>query len=153
MNNKKSWKEILFAEPLEPRSIDEIQQALKRGENIDIDYDAAARKAARLYIEAAQKNKKIGRILGRLAHISISLNRYLKKGNRDMIWQDWFLDLLEYLDYVLKKENPEIDEEIDKLGLTGFQHGWAVQAAIGFLKEENYFDEYYFPRTREEIWA
>lgn len=138
----KSWKDRLFSEPLEPPKLtaEEAFEAGKRGEFSG--YDAAARKCARLLYEAAQQNCKIGYVLGKMSEIGNRVSRYFRKGstNHHQVWQSWFLDMDSYLSYVLEKELPQINKAIGDVGPTGFMWGWSVQAAIGALKEDEYFD-------------
>jgi hypothetical protein len=139
----KKWKEILWKEPLEPPKLtpEEVFEAVKKEDFSG--YDAAARKCARLLYEAAQKNCKIGYVLGKMSEISEKVSRFFKKGSTQhhQLWQDWFLDMDDFLSYALEKETPEIQKAIDDVGPTGFMWGWAVQAAIGALKEDGYYDE------------
>jgi hypothetical protein len=58
-----------------------------------------------------------------------------------------FLDMLSFLDYVMGKEVPDKDKEIESIGLSMFQGGWAVQAAANALAEEGLIDEYGWPKT------
>lgn len=145
--DEKSWKEMLFGEPLEPPKLtpEEAFEAGKRGDLSG--YDAAGRKCARLIYEVAQKNCKVGCVLGKLSKISKNVGRYLKEETaHHQVWQDWFLDMDGYLSYVFEKEAPEIQKMIDEVGPTGFMWGWAVQAAIGALKEDGYFDQFMWPK-------
>jgi hypothetical protein len=124
----RKWKDILWAEPLEPKKLTP---------------EEAARKCARLLYEAAQQNCMIGFVLGSMSKISENVGRYLKKDSTPyrQIWQGWFLDLVEFLLYVLEKEAPETRKAIYDIDPTVFMWSWAVQAAIGALKEDGYYDE------------
>lgn len=141
---RKSWKETLNLEPLEPPKLtpDEAFEAGKRGDLSA--YDAAARKCARLLYQAAQENCKVGYVLGKMSKVGNEVDRYFRRGStkHHQLWQSWFLDMDSYLSYVLEKEAPEINKAINDVGPTGFMWGWAVQAAIGALKEDGYFDEF-----------
>ena len=115
----KSWKELIFAEPLEPPKLTP-KEAFEAGKRDDLSgYEAAGRKCARLVYEAAQKNCKIGDVLGKMSKIGETVGRYLKEESTEhhQVWQDWFLDMQSFLDYVLEKETPEIGKEIDEVGL------------------------------------
>lgn len=139
-----TWKDLIFKEPLEPPKLTskEIFEAGKRG-NLSA-YDAATRKCARLLYNAAQRNCMVGKVLGQIHKISGKVNRYLKEGSVEhhQLWQEWFLDLNDFLHYVLGKEEPEISEQMKKVGASGFMWSLAVQAAIGALREDDYFDEF-----------
>lgn len=138
------WKELIFKEPLEPPKLT-LKETFEAGERGDFSgYDAAARKCARLLYDAAQKNCMVGKVLGQIHKINERVSQYLKKGSTEhhQLWQAWFLDLVSFLGYVLEKEEPEINKQIKEVGPTGFMWGWAVQAAIGALREDDYFDEF-----------
>jgi hypothetical protein len=139
----KKWKEILWAEPLEPPKLTP-EEAFEAGRKGDLSgYDAAARKCARLLYEAAQQNCIIGYILGLMSKISGEVGRQLQKGSTPyhQIWQSWFLDMNSFLTYALEKETPEIKKAIEDVNPTAFMWGWAVQATIEALKEDEYYDE------------
>lgn len=140
----KSWKEALFLEPMEPPKLtpEEAFEAGKRGDLTG--YDAAGRKCARLLYEAAQRNCKVGYVLGKMSEIGEKVGYYLKKDSTEhhQVWQSWFLDMESYLSYILENEEPETTKAINNVGPTGFMWGWSVQAAIGALKEDGYFDDF-----------
>ena len=124
-----SWKEVLYQEPLEPPDISKLKYPLR----------------------TALKNCMVGRVLGRVyglhKHMQTWVYESLDKDRRHQIWQDRMFDLIDFLDYVLEKEAPEANKEIDEMGLSMFQAGWAIQAFAYALAEEGYLDEYGFPKV------
>jgi hypothetical protein len=158
----KKWKEVLYKEPLEVDKEKVHQLLFKKlwDQHTEEDksflaqsYDIAARKAARIYFEAALENCMVGTVLGKIRHINDRMRsdnwiyKPLKEDQRHQIWQDMFLDMLSFLDYVMGKEVPDKDKEIESIGLSMFQGGWAVQAAANALVEEGYLDTYGWPKT------
>jgi len=148
-----TWKEVLYKEPLEPPDISKLKYPLTKEESkiLETAYDAAARKAARILFETALKNCMVGKVLGRVyglhKHMQTWIYESLDKDIRHQIWQDRMFDLIDFLDYVLEKEAPEANKEIDEIGLSMFQAGWAIQASAYALAEEGYLDEYGFPKV------
>jgi hypothetical protein len=158
--SEEKWKEVLYKEPLEVDKEKVHQLLFKKpwDQHTEEDksflaqsYDVAARKAARIYFEVAQGNCMVGSVLGAIKRLSdrMSSNNWvykpLKEDQRHQIWQDAFFDLLSFLEYVMEKEASERNKEIDAVGLSSFQGGWAVQAAVKALEEEGYLDEFGWP--------
>ncbi len=147
-----STKEMLYREPLEPENLtpEEAFQEGKQGDTTN--YDAAARKAGRTWFEAGMENDAVAKVLGKILRLSKSRDRWqehhgLSDDAAHQVWQDHFLDLMDYLSFVMKTQEPERKREIDSTGLSMFQAGWAVQAAADALKEESRVNDYGEPQS------